>query len=100
VTTFQRGREAIEAFRLGPHDFDVVLTDLTMPELDGLKVAEQLHAIRSDIPILLASGIGVDRTPAALAAHGIRETLGKPFNAAAIGAAIRRALDGKAAEPE
>jgi|GEM_PF-1522940 len=93
VTTFERGSEAIEAFKRSPDDFDLVLTDFTMPDLDGLRVAQALHALRPDMPILLMSGNGADHTSAALVAAGVRGTIDKPLTVAALGATIRRALD-------
>jgi len=93
VTAFARGREALDDFRKHPDDFDLVLTDLTMPELDGMQVAQQLHALRPDLPILLMSGIGADGRAAALSAAGVRGTLEKPLTVATLGAAIRRVLE-------
>lgn len=93
VTTFERGSEAVEAFRQSPNEFDLVLTDFTMPNLDGLQVARALHALRPDVPILLMSGNGADHTSATLVAAGVRGTIDKPLTVAALGEAIRRALD-------
>jgi signal transduction histidine kinase len=93
VTAVHRGTEAVDAVRASPGAFDLVLTDLTMPDLDGVAVARQLHAIRPDLPILLASGVGPEHGPEALARVGIRGTLLKPLTFAAVGAAIRSALD-------
>ncbi len=93
VTAFPRGSEAVAEFRKHPDAFDLVLTDLTMPELDGMQLAQQLHALRPDVPILLMSGIGADSSSADLAAVGVRGTLDKPLTVAALGAAIRRALE-------
>jgi len=93
VTAFPRASEAIAEFRKRPDAFDLVLTDLTMPELDGMQLAQQLHTLRPDLPILLMSGIGADSSSAALAAVGVRGTLAKPLTVATLGAAIRRALE-------
>ncbi len=47
---------ALEAFRADPHAFDLVLTDQLMPELTGLRLAEEIRAIRPDVPVVLCLG--------------------------------------------
>jgi DNA-binding NtrC family response regulator len=99
VTAVGRATEALEAFRLNPHDFDLVLTDLNMPGLDGIALAGEVHRVRPETPIVLMTGIGLDISQVGLAAaHGVRDTLDKPLQVADLGAAIRRALDGGIAE--
>jgi PAS domain S-box-containing protein len=56
VTGMTNPHEALEAFRRAPDRFDIVITDLTMPGITGDRLAEQISAIRPDIPILLCSG--------------------------------------------
>ena len=48
--------EALELFSASPHDFDLVLTDLTMPGLTGLELSTRIKCIRADIPIVLFTG--------------------------------------------
>ncbi|MFO8047854.1 MAG: ATP-binding protein, partial [Desulfosudaceae bacterium] len=48
--------EALEAFRFSPRRFDLVITDLTMPQMTGDKLAHAIKAIRPDIPIILCTG--------------------------------------------
>jgi CheY-like chemotaxis protein len=55
------GREGIDEFaaaRAGPTPFDVVITDLGMPEVDGLKVATGIKALTSNLPVILLTGWG------------------------------------------
>jgi PAS domain S-box-containing protein len=56
VTTFARPSEALARFRASPADFDLVLTDLAMPEMSGVMFAQQVLALRPDIPVLVISG--------------------------------------------
>jgi PAS domain S-box-containing protein len=56
VTGFTHPRDALAAFEARPHDFDVVVTDLSMPEMSGFDLAASLRGKRADIPILLTSG--------------------------------------------
>ncbi len=50
--------EALERFKASSGDFDLVLTDLTMPEMNGVELARNLKAIRDDIVVAVMSGFG------------------------------------------
>jgi CheY-like chemotaxis protein len=55
------GREGIDEFtsaHTGPTPFDVVITDLGMPHVDGLKVANGIKALASSLPVILLTGWG------------------------------------------
>lgn len=54
--------EAIETFRSTPESYDLVLTDMTMPTMSGLKLAKEIKAINTKIPIILCTGYseGID----------------------------------------
>ncbi len=52
--------EALRVFKENPQQFDVVMTDLNMPELDGLSLAKAVLAVRSDILVILCSGSDID----------------------------------------
>ncbi|MFC1523198.1 response regulator [Thermodesulfobacteriota bacterium] len=56
VTGCTNGREAIETFRRDPDQFDIVITDQRMPGMSGTDLARELHNIRSDIPMIIATG--------------------------------------------
>lgn len=56
VTAYTSSLEALRAFRAGPEQFDVVITDQTMPILTGATLVEELRRIRPDIPIILCTG--------------------------------------------
>ncbi len=88
-------REAIGLFRDNPAQFDLVITDLTMPDLNGIEVARQLRAVRQDIPVILASGTNLDMNEADLSAAGICEIIAKPVSATHLAQAVRRAVNGR-----
>ena len=94
VTTFTRPLDALHRFREQPGDFDLVITDLTMPEMSGDRLASELMACRPDIPVILYTGFsdGIDRDKAL--GLGIRALVAKPFMKKEIAAVIRRVLDG------
>jgi DNA-binding response OmpR family regulator len=54
------GLFAIEMFRSSPHDFDVVLLDMTLPGMSGLEVLGEMRRIRPDARIVLTSANDVD----------------------------------------
>lgn len=56
VTGCTEPAKAIELFRSGPQDFDVVVSDLSMPQMSGVNLARELLQIRAGIPILILSG--------------------------------------------
>jgi CheY-like chemotaxis protein len=84
-------REALAAVTAAPSAFDVVITDLTMPGMNGVELAKRLLAVRPDLPVILYSGDITSVTESARAA-GIREVLEKPASLAALGGAVRRVL--------
>ncbi len=50
--------QALERFRDSSNDFDLVLTDLTMPEMNGVELAKHLKGIRDDIIVAVMTGFG------------------------------------------
>lgn len=56
ATGFLHSPDALSAFQSGPQDYDLVITDQTMPEITGSELAERLLSIRKDIPIILITG--------------------------------------------
>jgi two-component system cell cycle sensor histidine kinase/response regulator CckA len=56
VTTAREGEEAWALFQRGTPRFDLVLTDLSMPKLDGASLAKRIRATESPPPIVLMSG--------------------------------------------
>jgi CheY-like chemotaxis protein len=87
--------EALEAFRANPQKFDLVITDLTMPQMSGLKLARKLMEIRPDIPIILCTGFSEQANGQAPGATGIRAVLYKPLVLRDIADAVRKVLDRK-----
>jgi len=85
--------EALEAFRAQPNGFDLVITDVMMPSMTGLELAEKLLTVRPDIPIILCSGVGETVTKEKARALGIREFVMKPIVITEIAKIIRKVLD-------
>ncbi len=70
--------EALEEFKAGPDEFDLVITDQAMPHLTGLDLADQLKKIRPDISIILCTGYSELITPQTAHDFGIDKILIKP----------------------
>lgn len=79
VTSMRSSVEALECFQRQPQEFDLVITDQTMPKLTGSDLAASLLNIRPDIPIILCSGYAVPIDEEQMKAIGIRELVHKPF---------------------
>ena len=92
VTSCNSAREAVALFQRDPAQFDLVITDLTMPELNGLEVARQICAVRPNLPILLASGFISAQLPEDARQAGICELIEKPTSVATLAGTLRRVL--------
>ena len=93
VTPQNSPLKALEEFKKHPSDFDLVITDLSMPDMTGIDLAGELTGIRPDIPILLCSGTVEDLHPAQLRKLGIRQIAVKPVSINQLSGSIRRILD-------
>ena len=94
VTARNSSIDALEAFRVQPDKFDLVITDLTMPNMTGDNLAGELIKIRSDIPIILCTGFSELISKEKAASLGIKGFLLKPVLLKDLSATIRKILDG------
>ena len=92
VITAMGSMEALDAFRALPKQFDLVITDLSMPIMSGYGLADELLQIRPDIPIILCTGLGQSVKKEATS-RGIRQVLVKPFNMENYAKIVREVLD-------
>ncbi len=84
--------EALEAFRAEPAEFDLVITDMTMPNLTGAELSKRLLEIRPELPIILCTGFSVSIDPERAGQIGIREMLTKPVLAKDLSEVIKKVL--------
>jgi len=56
VTDCTSGIEALETFRAKPYDYDVIVTNQTMPRMTGIELASEIKSLRADIPLILMTG--------------------------------------------
>jgi len=91
VSGFTSSTAALQSFQRDPAGYDFLVTDFTMPELNGVELAEAIVALRPGLPVILCSGFG-DSLEKNLndAPKSIRTFLKKPISARTLAAEIRR----------
>jgi PAS domain S-box-containing protein len=92
VTTKINALEAIAAIRDQPDAFRLVVTDLTMPVMDGIKLGTQLLQLQPKLAVILSTGYSGVLTAESIQELGFRDLLVKPITARALGETVRRAL--------
>lgn len=97
VSCFTSSRETLAAFLAAPSDFDLLITDQTMPELTGINLCREIWRVRPELPVILCSGFSETVNEESAAAMGIGAFLSKPYSMAEISEAVRRVLDGNTA---
>jgi PAS domain S-box-containing protein len=93
VTGLTSSIEALALFKEKSDQFDLVITDLTMPNLPGPKLAAELNKIRPGIPIILCTGYGGEISETKVAKAGIQATIMKPIAKAELASSVRGLLD-------
>jgi signal transduction histidine kinase/CheY-like chemotaxis protein len=83
---------ALALFAKDPHEFALVLTDLTMPGMTGLELGQQLLRLRPDARVVLMSGFSGTWTRASVRTLGLIDMLVKPLSAAALAEGVARAI--------
>jgi PAS domain S-box-containing protein len=84
--------EALQDFRTRPDQFDLLISDYTMPDMNGADLAKHVLKARCDMPVILVTGYSSTINPDIAASIGIRELLMKPMTAQIIGDAVHRVL--------
>ena len=95
VTAMTGGMEALETFRRDPERFDLVITDMTMPCMTGLELAEEIRKLRPGMPVILCTGYSRHVTEEKARLMGIRSLLMKPLVMRELAEAVRDALQGE-----
>jgi PAS domain S-box-containing protein len=93
VTSRSSSIEALEVFRAAPHKFDLVITDMAMPNMSGDKLSIELNKILPGIPILLCTGFSETISEEKAASLGISGFLLKPIVMKDLFHKIREVLD-------
>jgi PAS domain S-box-containing protein len=99
VTVHTDSLEAFNTFVSGPADFDLVITDQTMPGITGMDLAGKLLEIRPDLPIILCTGYSTQVSEIKARRAGVRGFAMKPFAKKTLAGLIRSVLDSGACLP-
>jgi CheY-like chemotaxis protein len=94
VTVHTSSMEALAAFEEQPEQFDVVITDQTMPGLTGIDLVRRMLQIRPDIPIILCTGYSNLVNEEQAKAIGVKGFIMKPMSKKDIAQLLRAVLEG------
>ncbi len=87
--------EALDLFRLKPDQFDLVITDMTMPQMTGDKLVKEILSIRPDIPIIICTGFCEKINGEKATEIGANGYLEKPLDKRDLAITVRQVLDRK-----
>ncbi len=93
VTVQRSSVEALKTFQNTPHEYDMVITDQTMPDMTGAALACQMMQIRPDIPIILCTGYSNLIDEQSAKALGIKQFVLKPLTKEIFAKVVRNVLD-------
>ncbi|MCF8129436.1 MAG: response regulator [Deltaproteobacteria bacterium] len=93
VTFRTNGLDALETFAANPNSYDMVISDMSMPNITGDKLAQKLISIRPDIPIIICTGFSERIEKGKADAIGIKGLLLKPIAKLEMAKMVRKVLD-------
>jgi CheY-like chemotaxis protein len=99
VTGFSDPMQALDAFCAAPQDFDVIITDLSMPGMSGFDLARAILAVRGDIPIIVTSGYVRPQDEEAAMNLGVHAIVLKPDTVDELVQALDRLFQSSASSP-
>lgn len=91
VETTNNPSEGIKLF--SEKDYDLVITDLKMPGLDGIELFDEFQEIKPDIPVVMITAYGSIETADEAMKKGIADFITKPFRKDSILFTINRAIE-------
>jgi PAS domain S-box-containing protein len=94
VTGMTKAKEALKMLHERDTNFDLIITDVVMPEMSGLDLAQELKKTGLDIPVILTTGFAGSIDTEKAKNVGIKELMMKPISPSGLAQAIRRVLDG------
>ena len=89
--------DAIDAFRINPNKYDLIITDMTMPKMTGERLAREIKKIRRDIPVILCTGFGANINAETLSEIGVDQVLMKPITLSRLADIVRKTMDDQVA---
>lgn len=93
VSSFSDAEKALATFEARPQGFDLVLTDMSMPGMNGLEFAQRILAIDPEAVVVIATGCPDPNWADHARASGVLEVIGKPTTFEEMAEAARRFLE-------
>jgi PAS domain S-box-containing protein len=93
VTAINDSQEALDRFQRSPHEFDLVITDMTMPRMTGDLLSQKLLAVRPDIPVIICTGYSEKVDAESIRSMGLAGLIYKPLIMKDLAKLIRKVLD-------
>lgn len=93
VTIKSDSIEALETFKSAPDEFDLVITDQSMPNMSGSELTAEIRKIRPAIPVILCTGYSTKVSAENAEKMGISKYVGKPYSKKTMSEAIKQVLD-------
>jgi len=84
--------EALEWFKANPEQFDVIITDMTMPRMTGDRLAAEVLKIRPQMPVIICTGYSERMSAKKAESLGVRKYIEKPIDIRNLAAALREVL--------
>ncbi|MDD2272811.1 MAG: sigma-54 dependent transcriptional regulator [Desulfuromonadaceae bacterium] len=91
VVTASGGEQALEL--LGEREFDLLISDLRMPGMDGITLLQEMHTRNVTIPFIVVTACGSIESAVDAMRQGAYDYLEKPFNPDSLQLTVQRALD-------
>jgi len=88
------GREGIDVFTARSLEIDAAVLDLAMPDIDGKEVFAEIHRLRPELPVILASGFSEKMARKKIDTNGFAGFIQKPYEAEDLAEKVRSVLEG------
>lgn len=95
VVTMTDSQKALSLLKKNINAFDLILTDMTMPNMTGKRFAEEVKTLRSDLPVIISSGFNEGLLKNTIRKTGIKAVIVKPVLKQNMAQTIRNVLDKK-----
>ena len=92
VITARDGSEAVSKFREHAGEIDIVLLDLTMPNMDGITAMDEIYSIRPNVKLILSSGFNKDELSGRITGQAPSCFIRKPYSLTVLKAELRRVM--------
>jgi CheY-like chemotaxis protein len=99
VTVKTDSYEALETFRAQPFEFDLIISDKTMPGLTGFDLAQEIKKIRPNVPFIICTGYSDEIEADRAARLEINRLIVKPLSMDDLAKTVRSVLDDTAKKP-